>query len=130
MVQQAAETFVGTEPERLCYNALIQLGKIPGTDFSFQTSLMGGRLERGGLIVDFTFTNPPDLAISVLGVYFHYRLGGGTESRDLMTRELLAGQGIVLVFIDENDLIDDARYYVEQALQYSDHSALATGGTP
>lgn len=47
-----------------------------------------------------------------------------------MTRELLAGQGIILVFIDENDLIDDARYYVEQALQYRDHSALATGGTP
>ena len=109
MVQLDAEVFPGTEPERRCYNALIQLGKIPDVDFQFQSSLLGG---------------------SVLGIYFHYRLNGGSRGRDLMTRELLAVQGLTLIFIDEEDLLEDARYYVEQALQYRDHSAVSTGGTP
>ena len=47
-----------------------------------------------------------------------------------MIRELLAVQGMTLIFIDEEDLIADARYYVEQALQYRDHSAVSTGGAP
>ena len=87
-------------------------------------------MDRGGLIIDFLFSDPPDLAISVLGVYYHYKLGGGTQARDRMTREVLAVQGINLVFIDETDLLEDPRYYVEQALQYRDHSAVSTGGTP
>ena len=130
MVQKTAEEFVGTEPERLCYNALIQLGRVPEVDFSFQTSLLGGRMDRGVLVVDFMLYDPPDLAISVLGVYFHYKMGGGTRARDLMTREVMAGEGTTLIFIDENDLMDNARYYVEEALQFRDHSALATGGGP
>ena len=130
MVQLDAEVFPGTEPERRCYNALIQLGKIPDVDFQFQSSLLGGRADKGGLVIDFIFSNPNDLAISVLGIYFHYRLNGGSRGSDLMTRELLAVQGLTLIFIDEEDLLEDARYYVEQALQYRDHSAVATGGTP
>ena len=130
MVQLEAEIFPGTEPERRCYNALIQLGKIPDVDFQFQSSLLGGRADKGGLVIDFIFSNPNDLAISVLGIYFHYRLNGGSRGRDLMTRELLAVQGLTLIFIDEEDLLEEARYYVEQALQYRDHSAVATGGTP
>ena len=130
MVQKTAGEFVGTEPERLCYNALIQIGVAPDVDFTFQTSLLGGRMDKGGLVVDFVIENPPDLAISVLGVYFHYKLGGGTRARDLMTREIMAQNGITLIFIDENDLMDNARHYVEEALQFRDHSALATGGTP
>ena len=130
MVQQEQGEFLGTEPERLCYNALIQLGKVPDVDFTFQTSLLGGRVDKGGLIIDFLFSDPPDLAISVLGVYYHYKLGGGTQARDLMSRELLAVEGINLIFIDEPDLMEDARYYTEQALQYRDHSAVSTGGTP
>ncbi len=58
MVQKTAEEFVGTEPERLCYNALIQIGLAPDLDFTFQTSLLGGRMDKGGLVVDFVIENP------------------------------------------------------------------------
>ena len=97
MVQKTAEEFVGTEPERLCYNALIQIWLASDLDFTVQTSLLGVRMDKGGLVVDFVIENPPDLAISVLGVYLHYRLGGGTRARDRMTGEGMAQSGIALV---------------------------------
>ena len=93
--------------------------------------LLAGRTGRQGRPYNsLPISDPPDLAISVLGVYYHYKLGGGTQARDLMSRELLAVEGVNLIFIDEPDLMEDARYYTEQALQYRDHSAVSTGGTP
>ena len=134
--QAQVAAFPGTLPELLVYNALIELGKVEGIDFTFQSSLLGGRQERGGLIIDFLIS--PDLAISVLGTYFHYFLGGGTGGNDLLTREILAKQGTTLIFIDEHDLVfgeentwpRNARYYVSEALQYRDHSDMTTGGSP
>lgn len=108
----------------------MRLGKIPEVDFTFQSSLFGGRLDKGGLVVDFIFVNPPDLAISVLGGYFHYVLNGGNQFQDLLSRELLAAEGITLIFIDENDLLEDARTIVAEALVYRDHSAVVKGGRP
>lgn len=119
--------FMGTAPEWLTYEALIKLGKKPGEDFTFQSSLLGGRIERGGLIVDFQFRDPPDLAINVQGTYWHYGLGPTILARDKVTRETIAGQGITLIMIDEDDLYRDAEYYVKEALNYRDHSRLARG---
>ena len=56
------------------------------------------------MVIDFMFYNPPDLAINVQGVYYHYELGAETRARDIMAREALAGQGITLIFVDEDDL--------------------------
>jgi len=131
--QATVGNFPGTLPELLVWNALIQLGKIPDVDFSFQSSLFGGRLERGGLIVDFLI--PPNLAISVLGTYFHYKLRGGSEARDLIAREVLVAEGTTLIFIDEHDLqfgdesqwTTNARYYASEALQFRDHSDRGAG---
>lgn len=119
--------FPGTRPEFLCFQALVRLGKIPEVDFTFQSSLFGGRVEKGGLIIDFLFSDPPDLAISVLGSYFHYVLGGGTRGRDLINREILAQQGLTLIFIDDVDLEEDAIRVVGEALQFQDRSKLARG---
>jgi len=111
-----------TEPEILVFQALLDLGKVPGEDFSFQSSILGGRQERGGLVLDFVI--PPDLVISVLGEYFHYRLNGGSAFEDLAARATLAAQGQFLIFIDESDILRDARYYVSEALNYRDHSRM------
>ena len=119
------ETFPGTRPEFLAFRALVRLGKIPEIDFTFQSSLFGGRMQRGGLIIDFLFSNPPDLAISVLGSYFHYVLGGGTQGRDLMTRAILAGEGITLIFVDDIDLEADAEGVISDALRFRDNSQMA-----
>jgi len=117
----------GSLPEYLVYTALIQLGKQPGLDFVYQSPLMGGRLERGGLVIHFLFINPPDLAINVQGEYFHQQQGSTAIARDKMARAQLAGQGITLIFIDAGDVTADPVRYVRDALNYIDHSFLGRG---
>ena len=118
--------FLGTLPEWMVFEELVRLGKIPGEDFSFQTSLLGGRERRGGIVVDFLFSDPPTLAINVQGTYFHR--GNTIDTRDRLTAAQLASQGITLVFLDEEDIYKDVRFYVREALQFVDHSRLGRGG--
>jgi len=122
-------TPTATAPEIVVYTTLVRLGYKPDVDFLFQSSQFGGRIERGGQIVDFFFHNPPGLAISVLGEYFHYTLRGGSRAHDLAERAQLAGVGVTLIFIDEGDLMGpQAEWFVREALRFRDHSRLATGG--
>ena len=88
---------------------------------------MGGRLDKGGAVLDFMFYEPPDLAVNIQGVYYHYETGVSTQARDLMMRSMVAGQGVTLIFIDDDDLFNDPRYYCREALNYRDHSRM-TGG--
>jgi hypothetical protein len=119
----------GTAPELVVYSILVRLGYKPNVDFVFQSVQFGGRIERGGQIVDFFFDNPPGLAISVLGEYFHYTLRGGSRAHDLAERAQLAEVGITLIFIDEGDLMGpQAEWFVREALQFRDHSRIARGG--
>ena len=122
-------TPTATAPELVVYTTLVRLGYKPGVDFTFQSVQFGGRLDKGGQIVDFFFENPPGLAISVLGEYFHYRLRGGSRALDLQERAELALVGVTLIFIDEGDLMGpQAEWSVREALQYRDHSRLSRGG--
>ena len=73
------------------------------------------------------FTDPPDLAINVQGEYYHYGLGATYMQNDIIIRQQIAGQGINLIFIDENDVLEDVDYYVREALNYKDHSKLGGG---
>ena len=118
----------GSIPEYLVYQSLIEKqGKQPGIDFTYQSALMGGRLDKGGVVLDFVFIDPPDLAINVQGEYYHYGLGATFIQNDIIIRHQIAGQGINLIFIDENDVLEDVDYYVRQALNYKDHSKLGGG---
>ena len=118
----------GSEPEWRCYASLIELGKIPEEDFIYQSSMMGGRMDKGGSVIDFLFRNPPDLGINVQGNYYHYGMGVETATRDILGRIQLASQGIILKFIDEDHLEDNPIYYVREALRYRDHSRLGRRG--
>ena len=124
---QVPQGWTGSVPEWLTYESLQKVGKIPGQDFTYQSPLLGGRIQKGGVIIDFDFNNPPDLAINVQGVYFHYQFGVETSARDKMARAQLAGEGKQLIFIDEDDLYNDTDYYVLEALRYRDHSRLGGG---
>ena len=127
---QIPPNWEGSGPEYVAYQTFISLGKTPGEDFTYQSPLMGGRLDKGGFIIDFMFTNPPDLGINVQGVYYHYqKYPGGVESkaRDVLARASMAGENITLVFIDDDDLMRDPRYYCREALNYRDHSRLGGG---
>ena len=117
----------GSVPEFLVYASLIKQGKVEGVDFNYQSALMGGRLDKGGVVLDFIFSDPPDLAINVQGEYYHYGLGATFIQNDLIVRQQMAGQGINLIFIDESDILEDVDYYVRQALNYRDHSQLGGG---
>ena len=124
---QVPQGWTGSVPEWLTYESLQKAGKIPGQDFTYQSPLLGGRISKGGVVIDFDFNNPPDLAINVQGVYFHYQFGVETSARDKMARAQLAGEGKQLIFIDEDDLYNDTDYYVLEALRYRDHSRLGGG---
>ena len=124
---QVPADWVGSIPEYVAYQTFIKLGLEPGQDFTYQSPLMGGRLDKGGFVIDFLFTEPPDLAVNVQGVYYHYEFGVEAKARDLMARSALAGQNITLVFIDDDDLLSDPTYYCRKALNYQDHSRLGGG---
>ncbi len=117
----------GTAPEVLCYNALVGLGLIPDVDFAFQAGILGGRSVKGGQVVDFLFANPPNLGISILGEYFHYKLHGGSRATDIMNAQNLLLLGIIVIHIDEDDLIADADSVVRDALNFRDRSKLSRG---
>ena len=124
---QVPADWAGSIPEYVAYQTFIKLGLEPGQDFTYQSPLMGGRLDKGGFVIDFLFTEPPDLAVNVQGVYYHYEFGVEAKARDLMARAALAGQNITLVFIDDDDLLSDPTYYCREALNYQDHSRLGGG---
>ena len=117
-------TWAGSKPEWMFYSSLMQLGYQPGEDFTYQSPLDGGRLDKGGYIIDFVFNNPPGLAVNVQGIYYHYELGASTIGRDRVVRELLGLYGITLIFVDEDDLEQDPRGVTEAALQFRDSSRL------
>ena len=118
------EGWTGSLPEWQFYASLVELGYEPNEDFTYQSPLMGGRLDKGGLVIDFLFNNPPNLAVNVQGVYYHYELGADTRSRDIFARESLAGQGITLIFVDEDYLAQDPLGTTREALQFRDSSRL------
>jgi hypothetical protein len=124
---QAPPNWPGSVPEYVAYQTFIELGLEPGQDFTYQSPLMGGRMDKGGFVLDFLFTNPPDLAVNVQGVYYHYEFGVEAKARDVMARASLAGQNLTLVFIDDDDLMADPTYYCREALAYRDHSRLGGG---
>jgi len=124
---QAPPNWPGSVPEYVAYQTFIELGLEPGEDFTYQSPLMGGRMDKGGVVLDFLFTNPPDLAVNVQGVYYHYEFGVEAKARDVMARASLAGQNLTLVFIDDDDLMADPTYYCREALAYRDHSRLGGG---
>ena len=118
----------GSVPEFLVYNSLTTtFGLTDGVEFSYQSPLMGGRFDKGGVVLDFLFNDPPDLAINVQGEYYHYGLGVTFVQNDIIVRQQMAGQGINLIFIDESDVLEDVDYYVREAFNYKDHSQLGGG---
>ena len=97
------QTFPGTWAEWNVDQALTRLGKVRGRDFLFQPTLTGAM-----------FFLPPDLAIEVRPII--------SDGRGRMRKAQLAGQGITLIFINEDRLHGDARQVVEAALGRRDES--------
>jgi very-short-patch-repair endonuclease len=123
-IQAVPANFSGSLPEYIVIQTLERFGLQAGLDFTYQAALLGGRMAKGGLVIDFLFINPPDLAINVQGEFFHQEQGATVIARDRMTRAQLAGQGITLIFIDSADILSNPERVVRDALRYIDHSFL------
>ena len=104
-----------TKPEVAVYFALTKLGE----PFEFQSPLLGGYREKGSTIADFLLRQH-DLVISVIGWYYHNR--PETKARDKLQRIALSSMGLHVIYIDEQDAIDNARWYCQQAILGRDHS--------
>ena len=120
--------FLGSVPEWIVLVTLERLGKREGIDFTYQSPLLGGRLQKGGSVIDFEFIIPPDLAINVQGAFYHHESGTPIQQDDIQTRTTLLGFGVRLIFIDENHVLEEPTFYVREALAYRDHSRLGAGG--
>ncbi len=118
---QAPSDFPGTLPEWLVYNELTRMN----IEFDYQSSQMGGRQERGGAVVDFMIDSL-GLAINVNSTYWHYGRPGARQA-DRLQREQLEAMGITIVYVDEEDLLRNARYYVQAALRGEDYSLASQG---
>lgn len=126
-IQQAQvlpEGFPGSVPEFIVIQTLRRFGLREGIDYSYQAPFFGGRQEKGGLVIDFLFSNPPDLAINVQGEFFHLEQGADIIARDRLAKAQLAGEGITLIFINAEDVLSDPERYVQAALNYSDLSGI------
>ena len=119
---QKPEGLIATYPEWLVMWALLyKMGK--KIDFEFQSAQLGGRMTKGGAVLDF-YLPAYGLAINVQGEYWHYQ-----SSRDIavnrIQRAALEGYGITVIYIDESDLMRNPVFYVSDALKGKDHSLMS-----
>ena len=113
----------GSSLEARVFFELIDRGYRHGVDFTYQAQLFGGRQEPGGYVPDFVFTNPPGLVISVLGAYWHL-VRHQSAAAIVIFRAQLAAINLHVVFLTEQHIIEDVRFYVGEALRGVDYSGL------
>jgi hypothetical protein len=122
LLPEPPTSWSGSKPEYYVYQALVQLGYNPNQDFTYQSALAGGRLEYGGLVLDFVVP-ALSLAINVQSVHWHYA-DPLSKRQDAMQRAMVEGQGLRLVYIDEADVLADPMFYTKEALAGRDYSLM------
>lgn len=108
----------GSLPEWRINWALLKLGY--AGQFTYQSSRMGGRMVKGGAILDFYF---PDLrlAINVQSIYYHY-ITSERRMADSLQRAQLESMGIRVVYIMEAHALANPIYYTKEALAGRSHA--------
>ena len=104
----------GTYPEWVVFNTLQSRGIRHNQDFIYNPNSEDG--------IAFRFINPRDLAINVTGLMHSYESGADGSGRDFVNKRQMIGLGVHLIFIEDVDLQQDANYYINEALEYRDHS--------
>lgn len=100
-----------------------------GEDFSYQAAFEGGRVQYGGIVVDFVMEDGSQIAINPLGFHWHEGFGTAQQARDISAKgDLLGKYGILLIFIDEAPLREAPVSMVKDALAGVDHTQYATRG--
>lgn len=81
-------------------------------EYKFQTSLMGGFYQLGGVVVDFIIDN---LAWRVMGEYWHEEVE--MKGHDLTQREMLTSMGFIVIDLWGEDLRNRLDITLRKALQ-------------
>ncbi len=82
-------------------------------DFIYQYPLMGGRTQLGGFVADFYFPMRREVW-NPAGLQFHWTTAED-RARDQLSRAVLAGRGVKLIFLWETDLLQRTQYTLDQA---------------
>jgi hypothetical protein len=118
------ELVKGTLPERIVFKHSVQdLRMIPNVDFDFQSSLDGGRLEMGGIVVDFIYKFH-HIAIQVQGPT-HNALA--RFRKDEEQRLILEQMGYSVIYLDMA-LIYDQPLFEDTMRQIFLRQGYARGG--
>ena len=107
--------FIGTLPEWQVHLWLTRK-KIRG--WEFQSSIMGGRLQLGGVVADFLFGPPqwvPTMVWRVQGEYFHYATSE-KQVQDLLQRITMEDRGFRVVDILAHDVSTNREEVLQAAL--------------
>lgn len=114
--------WTGSTPEYYIYWALMHYGLRDGIDFTYQSPEMGGRLDKGGAIIDF-YIMATEIGINVQSAYWHY---SSTTRRaiEAMQKAQLESYGITMVYIDEEDALVNPVFFTGEALRGIDHSLM------
>lgn len=89
----------------------------PDVDFIFQYPLLGGRTQLGGFVADFYFPARREVW-NPAGQHFHWT-NARDRARDKLARLALAGKGIKLIFLWEQDLLNRPEYTLRKAWEQS-----------
>lgn len=100
------ESVTGFLSERIVYKWLLGAKMTPGIDFDYQSSMQGGRLQMGGLVVDFIF---PRLMIAL-------RIQGPTHEdvirmrKDREQRQILESMGYKVYDLDLPTILNEIEF--------------------
>ena len=97
------EEVVGTLPERIVYKFLRDILRLP---FSFQSSLLGGRLELGGLVADFILEFQKIILNPTGPTHDAYV----QQRKDEEQRMTLAEMGYTSYYIPEQDVYNEYKF--------------------
>lgn len=93
---------------------------VPDVDFIYQYPLMGGRTQLGGFVADFYFP-VRRMVWNPAGLYFH-QTKPEDRARDLLAKTMLAGRGVKVIYLYEDDLLNRPTYTMNRAWEGSEIS--------
>ncbi len=110
----------GTRPEWAVKWGLDRNGFVINEDYYYDFNVGGFE---ASYFSKFDFVVPEfQIAIEVQGEFWHYAQGSEVIANDEMRRIAAYTQDYILIFIDENDVLERPEFLVEEALRGVDHS--------
>lgn len=91
--------------------------QIEGEDFIYQYPLLGGRTQFGGFVADFYFPLRQEVW-NPAGLQFHW-VDAQHRARDTLAKKILAGRGVKLIYLYEDDMLQRPDYVLNLAWEQS-----------